>query len=57
MRSRLFPRPDTPFQKPYSGWGEIVNVGAPMIGVPGVGARTITRDQTWTFERPSLTRP
>ncbi|MGC4083510.1 MAG: TonB-dependent receptor plug domain-containing protein [Vicinamibacterales bacterium] len=34
--------------------GEIVNVGATVIGAPGVGGSTLTREQTWTFERPSL---
>ena len=34
--------------------GEIVNVGAPDIGVPGIGGSIVTRQQTWTFDRPSL---
>src|SRR5262245_58676462 len=34
--------------------GEIVNVGAPVIGVPGVGGSILTRKEIWTFERPSL---
>ncbi|MGE4056560.1 MAG: TonB-dependent receptor plug domain-containing protein [Vicinamibacterales bacterium] len=34
--------------------GEIVNVAAPAIGVPGVAGSLITRDQTWTFEKSSL---
>lgn len=34
--------------------GEIVNVGAKAIDLPGVGGSLMTRGQTWTFERPSL---
>jgi iron complex outermembrane receptor protein len=34
--------------------GEIVNVGAEAIDLPGVGASVLTRSQSWTFERPSL---
>src|SRR5262245_56828894 len=34
--------------------GEIVNVGAPDITVPGVVGSVVTRQQLWTFERPTL---
>src|SRR5438552_1505796 len=34
--------------------GEIVNVGAPDPGLPGLGAAVITRQQTWQFARTSL---
>ena len=35
--------------------GEIVNVGAPDPGLPGlVGSAVITREQTWRFDRTTL---
>lgn len=34
--------------------GEIVNVGATAIDLPGVGGALLTQGQTWTFERPTL---
>src|SRR5262245_42944041 len=47
--------PAAPLTEGVFRLGEIVNVGAPAIDVPGViGGSILTRDQTWTFERPSL---
>jgi iron complex outermembrane receptor protein len=48
------PPPPTPLADSVFRLGEIVNVGAPAIDVPGIGAAVITRDETWTLERRSL---
>lgn len=45
---------DTPLPETVFRLGEIVNVGAVAIGLPGVGGATLTRSQAWTFERSSL---
>src|SRR5262245_6651060 len=47
--------PATPLSETVFRLGEIVNVGAPAVDVPGVvGGSILRREQTWTFERPSL---
>lgn len=45
---------DQPLTETVFRLGEIVNVGATAIGLPGVGGSVITRGQTWLFEKPSL---
>lgn len=34
--------------------GEIVVVGGESSGAPGVGGAVVTREETWTFDRPTL---